>query len=1207
MPNFDELYLKLNDKQREAVDHIDGPMMVLAGAGTGKTQVLAMRIGKLLRETGVAPQNILCLTFTESGVSAMRKRLIEILGTTGYYVRVYTFHSFCNDVIADFPEKFAQTRELEALTDIEKVQSVQKIIDGLSVNNPLKVYSAPYLYLYDILKSVSNLKRENISVSEYARLVDNQRIFLATTRDLVKPIVEKRATELSEHDFDELILSIDSLGNLSQSVQLYMTTSALVREQLELARLMPVKGKVRLTDVKGVLKKYYESLEKALEKQDALIGIYEKYQKMLSEVGKYDFDDMILFVLRAFQKERDLLATYQEQFLYTLVDEYQDTNSAQNETVRLLGQGVDTPNIFVVGDDDQSIYRFQGASLENVMAFYQLYRDSVRIVCLTDNYRSRQFILDASGGVVSHNVYRVTTLLPEISKALVAHRSGGGLLREAVKSVSRGVSPVSDEVFFHSDNAFLDNSLEAVLDGNASGDDGRDVIAVRNGAASTSSLKRTPHLNGDTTISSAMGSGEMLPWEVEGDSLGMVHSSALPKSHGGQGLETDQDLERVFVAEFEAPSSELYWIVSDIKKKLERGVDAGEIAVLYRANRNADDLIDMMERLEIPFVLEAGQDILQDTLVKQLISLLRAVCDPFDDRALFTTLHHTFLGFSTLDLLKLARFVNTTRKASHKRYSYFEVLSDPDLLHKTEVSDTQSFSAFADNLLKWKELCGNEKLAQCVETIFRESGLFDYVLSKSENVVLLNRFYTFGELVKEENRRQKDLDYDGLLALIADYQVHDIPVVERELPSAKRAVHLMTAHKSKGLEFEYVYIMQVVDKVWGNTVGRDRIPLPSSLLTYDLAATRRDSNEDERRLFYVALTRAKDAVYITYSRKKADGREQFPSMFVGEIPDSLVTSVDTRKFEADSLSTLSVMFKDTRGVMDSDAIRDHLLTLLVDYDRNGFSVTHLNNYLKCPRLFYYQNFIKVPILKNKHLALGTAAHEAIEALYRSAVGDVEISWQDDAAGMSRLTSGKGKGVLSKNQFLKKFEKELSREILNDQDFADSLEQGKTFLGKYYDEYATRLPDSVLIEYDFRSHAVCLEDIPLTGKLDLVHVLDRIARTVEVVDFKTGNSENTGAMVKFGGDYHRQIVFYQLLCNLSKRFPYRMVRGVVDFVQCRKDGTFCREEIRVSEEDLARIAEEIRDVWGRIHALQFECLDPKGVCEYCERVLFESGE
>lgn len=168
---FEELYQMLNDEQRLAVDAIEGPVMVLAGPGTGKTQVLAMRIGNILRQTDLDPWNILCLTFTESAAVAMRQRLIQLIGEAAYYVRIHTFHSFCNDVIQEHPEHFALAKEWQALSDIERIEMFRKLLDELSGVSDLKPLGSPYMWLADIMSAVQSLKKEDVTPEEFKKLL----------------------------------------------------------------------------------------------------------------------------------------------------------------------------------------------------------------------------------------------------------------------------------------------------------------------------------------------------------------------------------------------------------------------------------------------------------------------------------------------------------------------------------------------------------------------------------------------------------------------------------------------------------------------------------------------------------------------------------------------------------------------------------------------------------------------------------------------------------------------------------------------------------------------------------------------------------------------------------------------------------------------------------------------------------------------------
>jgi len=338
---------RLNDAQREAVETIEGPVMVVAGPGTGKTQILAMRIANILKETQVDAGNILALTFTNSGVWAMKKRLLEIIGPESYKIHVHTFHSFCNEVIQNFPEKFIFSDRLSQLNDLDQILIIRDILkqNKFKLIKPLK---SPYYYQAAILEAIRKLKQENIEPTDFRKIIS-------------KEIV--------------VIKNLDDLKN-----------------------------------EKGQIKTKYTDLLSKMDKNLELATAYELYQKTLTKKGVYDYADMIVFVAERLKKDKTLLSFYQEKFQYILVDEYQDTNSAQNEVVRLLAKFYKDPNLFVVGDDEQSIYRFQGAALENILGFVKNY-PRAKIIILKDNYRSGQNILDASRAVISHNKHQIFSVL----------------------------------------------------------------------------------------------------------------------------------------------------------------------------------------------------------------------------------------------------------------------------------------------------------------------------------------------------------------------------------------------------------------------------------------------------------------------------------------------------------------------------------------------------------------------------------------------------------------------------------------------------------------------------------------------------------------------------------------------------------------------------------------------------------------------------
>jgi DNA helicase-2/ATP-dependent DNA helicase PcrA len=318
--------------------------MVIAGPGTGKTQILTLRIAQILEKTQIDPQNILALTFSESGAFEMRKRLSEIIGTPAFRVEIATFHSFCNDIIKNYPESFPNLLSFESITEVEQIEIVEKIIGDIAVTL-LRPFGKPLHYVKEIKNSINDLKKEGVSA-------------LQLKEGLIK----------QKKDFEKI--------------------SDLYHE----------KGKY-----KGEMKGKYLTLQKQMEKAEEFVSVYTAYEAALVTEKKYDFNDMLLGVVKELESNTSLLLQIQEKYQYILVDEHQDTNATQNKLLELLSNFHEIPNLFVVGDEKQAIYRFQGASLENFLYFQKLY-PGAKLIYLDQNYRSQQHILDASAEMISKNV-----------------------------------------------------------------------------------------------------------------------------------------------------------------------------------------------------------------------------------------------------------------------------------------------------------------------------------------------------------------------------------------------------------------------------------------------------------------------------------------------------------------------------------------------------------------------------------------------------------------------------------------------------------------------------------------------------------------------------------------------------------------------------------------------------------------------------------
>ncbi len=331
---FDEAYARLNDAQRRAVDTTEGP-------GTGKTQILALRIANILRTTDTDPASILALTFTESGVASMRARLVSLMGEAGYRVRVHTFHGFCNEIIRRYPDRFPDIIGREPLAELDAIGIIRDILDR---ERPefLRPHGDPDYYVRDIIGKISEAKREHVGP-------ENLRERIATAR-----------------------VAVESAEDLTH-----------VRG--------PHAGKV-----KG---KYADAL-RSLARADAFVTIFAAYEVALAAQHRYDFEDTIIAVIETLARDEELTRILQEEHQYLLADEHQDANGGQDELLTLLADFHEAPNLFVVGDEKQAIYRFQGASLENFLSFARRYPHAA-VIPLTENYRSTQAVLDAAHALIA--------------------------------------------------------------------------------------------------------------------------------------------------------------------------------------------------------------------------------------------------------------------------------------------------------------------------------------------------------------------------------------------------------------------------------------------------------------------------------------------------------------------------------------------------------------------------------------------------------------------------------------------------------------------------------------------------------------------------------------------------------------------------------------------------------------------------------------
>ncbi len=340
---FEQRYKSLNKEQKEAVDHIEGPVLVVAGPGTGKTTILTLRIANILKKTDTPPHGILAITYTDAGVKAMREKLREVIGNESHDVYINTFHGFASSMISEYQDHFLRIGDFRQMTDVEQEGMIRDIISRAQFSE-LRPLGRPDAYVTSIVKTISEAKRD------------------AITPHLVRENVKKQIKNIKADE-----------GNIS--------TRGATKGQLKAEAL--------------------DRLEK-LDKTMLFADVYEDYEEKKKAQKLRDYDDLIIELLVTMKEDKLLLRLIQERFLYVLVDEHQDTNDSQNYIISLIAEFFETPNVFIVGDEKQAVYRFQGASVENFLLLQKKW-PKMKVISLNTNYRSHQDILDATFQMIENN------------------------------------------------------------------------------------------------------------------------------------------------------------------------------------------------------------------------------------------------------------------------------------------------------------------------------------------------------------------------------------------------------------------------------------------------------------------------------------------------------------------------------------------------------------------------------------------------------------------------------------------------------------------------------------------------------------------------------------------------------------------------------------------------------------------------------------
>ena len=1021
---FREALSTLNTQQLAAVNKMDGPVLVVAGPGTGKTQILAARIGKILTETDAQPNEILCLTYTDAGAVAMRKRLFDFIGPDAYRVNIYTFHAFCNEVIQENLEYFGKIN-LEPLSDLDSALLFRELVDEFAPSHPLKRFTGDVYFDVSRLKSLfSTMKKESWDEATIKKAVDE---YLADL-PLRDEFVYKRP-------------------NAKQGIKV---------------------GDPKQKDIDAATEKMKQLL--------AAVGEYKNYDAKMKARGRYDYDDMIIWVLRAFRENEEILRKYQERYQYILVDEFQDTSGSQNELLKFILNYWETPNVFVVGDDDQSIYKFQGANMKNILDFANDYVSTLYTVVLKHNYRSNQQILNISKVLIDNNTERLTRQLS------------------------------------------LDKNLQA----------------------------SHPRF-----------------FELE----------AAP-----------------VIREYDNPDQELVDVALQIEQLIAAGTQPGEIAVIYRNHSQVEELVQFLDQKKIAVNTRRKINVLQLPFGEKIINLLRYMAAELDspysgDELLFEILHYDFFNVAPIEIAKASievakdNFNQNKTKTSLRRY-ISEMRAPKDDLFNTD-NPVKQMKFLVNNIDLLLQDAVSLTLQQFFQNMISKMGILKYIMEQPDKGWHMQVLTSLFNFLKDESRKNPEITPADFVSTIELMKRNNIALELNQVIFAENGVNFMTAHGSKGLEFEHVFLIGCTKKIWDGKGRNSNFSYPDTLT--QAPADDMAQKEEARRLFYVALTRAKQHLSISYANKDKNGKDQEASQFVGEILADTDMAVTHPQVGEDAMSGFyATQFNEAEKPRIQLIDKNYIDQLLQNYT---LSVTHLSNYLDCPLKFYFQNLIRVPSGKSPAATFGQAVHWALNKTFKAlADNDNHFPPTDEFMGHFRWYMYRNRDSFTKD------------------DFTLRLNFGEKILPPYYELNIPVWNKIAITERSIKN--VEIEGIPIKGNLDKIEFN---GKQVNVVDYKTGKFKN--AKDKFnrpndtepvGGDYWRQAVFYKILIDRDRTLDWEVISTEFEFVE-PVDDRYHKEKVVITPQDVAAVTEQIKTVYQKILNHEFSTGCGKKECDWCHFV------
>lgn len=1009
----DKFVIKPNEKQQEAIDILKGQVMLLAGPGTGKTFTVINRIEKMLSD-GVDPSSILCLTFSDAAASEMRQRLIKKMGVKASSVDIYTYHSFCNDIIKEYPSQFEMNGDVRLITDTEKITLMKECIDEAKLEYFVPARADKYFNTKNFISYVEKLKTKRISKEDYLDCLN--------TNPSLRPKYKEIESEIYE------------------------------REQA---------GKTQNKGRYAELEKIKTNIEKAKE----LWTLYELYCNKMLNNNLIDFSDMINFVLNAFEEDESFLIKISNKYKYFLVDEYQDTNDLQNRIIFNLVDANDEKNIFVVGDDDQIIYGFQGAKSDNIENFLTKYPQT-KVICLNENNRSTQTILDFSNLVVSQDLNRLE----------------------------------NNEYF-----------------------------------------KNTYNISKKLTAKN-------------------------PKI-----IEKDKKINRLQFAE---TIQEFNYIVDEIKNLVDSEAcpakdknekDLSQIAIIAKKRAELQTFSELLKAKNIPFQIDEGKSIFAIRSTILIYFYLKAMNNHVlaSDKLFGLMLSKPF----KLDIQDYNKILKEQRLLKNDRLNDFISL----MRTLTDWKNPEIISKFLETFDNLQTFATTNSLRNTIIEVVNRTGILEYFYKCPQNRI--ENISGIRKIISEAGNYQKTGDTRGLADFICyldDCLKNEIDICLDKDGSVQNAVQLMTYHGSKGREFEYVYLPNLISSSWENF----RMPGEYKLITdevfdKDIEQLKKDS--ELLKLLFVGITRAKHSLTLSF----ADNNENKSQQITKYLSEFSNYDFNSMQFECEAEDLTKEFVRSiSREVFDNrKAFQNEIQERIKSID---LSPSRLNDYLDCPRKFFYLKVLGIDVEEADwdNANFGSVIHSILERAVKFAKEKGE--YPDIKTVLEKFHTGMDSSRFSELAKKEKF-----------------IKLGEKLLMNYY-PYFSQIPANRVENVEFSFYGVSVGEDLVSGKIDRIE--KNSDGTYSLYDYKTGKPTSEKQITQSGGkkNYYNQLCFYKYA--YEKMTGNKVSQVGIIYVEDHAKSVYKT----LTDSDMAYIENLIKDTYSKIKALKFNPIkeDKQGVCKTC---------